>query len=759
MTRKDMTIIVTGLVLCGLSIFLAMSLVSYSPVHVSAEGGAAGGNVCGTSGHFLARHLVRMFGWSAFFVPLMLAYWTVIAWVRRPVVRLWIKVIGSILLVFVCAAIESLFSPAPAGSGATPPGGGMAGYFIWQHLLRYQNTFGAGVICALFLAASLLFITDNAGLRAAGRLLQLCRRGIVALKDRIAAWVRRRRELAAIRRAAEGEEDYDEDEDFEEEIQPKLPTARELAKQAKKEKKKKKKTKIDIARKEEKRTQPKTVAVPKPRPRPAPVKEGEYILPEIDLLEEPGKISQTTTRQFIQQSIETLNRSLEDFGVDAAVVDYRRGPAVTMFELELAPGIKVHKVMALANDLAMALKVSGLRVVAPIPGKSTVGIEVPNSVKELVRIKELMQSETIKDSLLHIPIMLGKDTSGQPLIEDLSRMPHMLIAGTTGSGKSVCISSIILSVLFTRTPDEVNLIMIDPKMVELSAYKDIPHLITPVVTDMKKAPSILDWATRKMDQRYELLARAGVRHINDYNRLGEKKITEIFQDAEEVGGEDVPFHLPFIILIIDELADLMMVAAKETQNYITRLAQKSRAVGIHAIMATQRPSVDVITGLIKSNIPARIAFQVASKVDSRTIIDRNGAETLLGGGDMLFLAPGTSALSRAQGCFVSDAEIKRVVAHVRTQGQPRYSRELSSWTGETQGSGQTKDDLYEEAVCIVLESQRGSVSLLQRRLEIGYTRAARLIDMMAADGLVGDYKGSKAREVLVSLEEWEARRM
>ena len=752
-----MTIIVTGLVLCGLSVFLAMSLLSYSPAHLPTEDDATGGNICGTTGHFLARHLVRLFGWSALFVPLMLAYWTVIAWMRRPVVRLWVKVIGSILLVFVCAAIESLFSTNPAGSGATPPGGGMAGYFIWQHLLRHQNIFGAGVLCAVFLLASLLFITDNAGLRAAGRFLRLCRQGVAALKNRIAAWAQRRRELAAIKRAAEGEDDYDEEE-YEEEIQAKLPTARELAKQAKKEKKKKKKKpKIDIAHKEEKRAKP--APVPKPRPKPVPVKEGEYVLPGIDLLEEPGKVSQTTTRQFIQQSIETLNRSLEDFGVDAAVVDYRRGPAVTMFELELAPGIKVHKVMALSNDLAMALKVSGLRVVAPIPGKSTVGIEVPNSVKELVRIKELMQSETIKDSLLHIPIMLGKDTSGQPLIEDLSRMPHMLIAGTTGSGKSVCISSIILSVLFTRTPDEVNLILIDPKMVELSAYKDIPHLITPVVTDMKKAPSILDWAVRKMDQRYELLARAGVRHINDYNRLGEKKITEIFQDAEEVGGEDVPFHLPYIILIIDELADLMMVAAKETQNYITRLAQKSRAVGIHAIMATQRPSVDVITGLIKSNIPARAAFQVASKVDSRTIIDRNGAETLLGGGDMLFLAPGTSMLSRAQGCFVSDAEIKRVVTHVRAQGQPRYSRELSSWTGETQGSGQSKDDLYEQAVCIVLESQRGSVSLLQRRLEIGYTRAARLIDMMSADGLVGDYKGSKAREVLVSLEEWEARRM
>ena len=480
-------------------------------------------------------------------------------------------------------------------------------------------------------------------------------------------------------------------------------------------------------------------------------------MPSIDLLEEPGQANQTSTRTFVQQCIETLNRSLEDFGIDAAVVDYRRGPAVTMFEIELAPGVKVHKVMALSNDLAMRLMVSGLRVVAPIPGKSTVGIEVPNSVKELVRLKEVLQSEAIKDSIFRIPLLIGKDTSGNPLIEDLARMPHLLIAGTTGSGKSVSIASIILSILYTRRPDEINLILVDPKMVELSAFKDIPHLITPVVTDMKKAPSIFEWAVGKMEERYELLARAGVRHIDEYNRLGEKHITKIFQDAEGVGGEDIPYHLPYIVVIVDELADLMMVAAKDIQNSVTRLAQKSRAVGVHVVMATQRPSVDVITGLIKSNIPARIAFQVASKVDSRTILDKNGAETLLGGGDMLFLAPGTSDIARAQGTFISDAEIKRVVEFVRSQGQPRYSKELNSWTGES-GEGQPRDELYDDAVRIILETQRGSVSLLQRRLEIGYTRAARLIDIMSADRLVGDYKGSKAREVLVSLEEWEATR-
>jgi S-DNA-T family DNA segregation ATPase FtsK/SpoIIIE len=301
------------------------------------------------------------------------------------------------------------------------------------------------------------------------------------------------------------------------------------------------------------------------------------------------------------------------------------------------------------------------------------------------------------------------------------------------------------------------MILIDPKMVELSGYKDIPHLLMPVVTDMKKAPALLDWAVKKMDDRYRLFHQAMVKYIDDYNRLGEKRIQELFEDAEGIGGEEIPYHLPHIVIIIDELADLMMVAAKEIQNSVTRLAQKSRAVGIHVVLATQRPSVDVITGLIKSNIPARVAFQVASQVDSRTILDKNGAEKLLGSGDCLFLVPGTSNLIRAQGTYVSEAEIKKVVDFVRQQSTPSFSQELTKVGVEGMPEDMEKDELYEEAVRIILESQRGSVSLLQRRLEIGYTRAARLVDMMAMNGLVGDYKGSKAREVLMSLEDWEAR--
>jgi len=336
-------------------------------------------------------------------------------------------------------------------------------------------------------------------------------------------------------------------------------------------------------------------------------------------------------------------------------------------------------------------------------------------------------------------------------------MPHVLIAGCTGSGKSVCLNSIILSLLLTKTPEEVKLILVDPKMVELSTFKEIPHLMCPVVTDMKKAASVLEWAMTQMDQRYSYLAGAGVRHIRTYNQLGSEEIIKRFEleGASEEERAKIPFRMPYIIIIVDELADLMMVGAKDVEHCITRLAQKSRAVGIHIILATQRPSVDVITGLIKSNLPARISFQVSSKVDSRTILDQNGAEKLLGRGDMLYLPPTTAKLVRAQGTYVSDVEIRRIIDFLKERATQKFYHELVQIRGASAQSNAEKDDLYNEAVRIILETERGSVSLLQRRLEIGYSRAARLIDMMYEDGIVGEYKGSQAREVLLSLEEWE----
>jgi S-DNA-T family DNA segregation ATPase FtsK/SpoIIIE len=487
-------------------------------------------------------------------------------------------------------------------------------------------------------------------------------------------------------------------------------------------------------------------ALPKPR-------KGKYYLPPLDLLDiaRQPRGRELESRQKVKQ----LETALTDFKVGAEVVDIQRGPTVTMFELALAPGVKLNKIVTLSDDLAIAMRAMSVRVVAPLPGKSTVGLESPNEVKEAVRMRELIEECREQEGMV-LPIFLGKDVSGEPVVSDLASMPHLLIAGATGAGKSVCINSIIASILLKNTPDQVRLVLIDPKMVELSGFEDIPHLLSPVVTDMKKAPSVLEWAVKKMDQRYDLLASVGVRHIKQFNELGEERIKSRLLNRGAL-LEDVPYHLPYIVLVVDEYADLMMVASKDVEKSITRLAQKSRAVGIHVILATQRPSVDVITGLIKSNMTTRIGFRVSSKVDSRTILDRNGAEKLVGMGDMLFLPPGKSDLIRSQGSFLSDDELSGIVEFIKAQDNPTFEPELED-IEDLDGGGEdfaNRDKLYDQAVRIVLQEGRGSVSLLQRKLEIGYTRAARLMDFMAKDGIVGGYKGSKAREVQMTLEEWE----
>lgn len=481
-----------------------------------------------------------------------------------------------------------------------------------------------------------------------------------------------------------------------------------------------------------------------------------YALPTSALLDPLPPKDAARGEEYVEMKREVLERTLEEFGIAAQVVEIDRGPVITQFELEIAPGIKITRIAALSDDIARALKAPSVRVVAPIPGKSTVGIEVPNTHREIVHFRELLDSGVLERKRMNLPLLMGKDASGSALVADLAQMPHMLIAGATGAGKSVCINSIIMSFLMTQYPEDVKLILIDPKMVELAAFRDIPHLMTPVVTDMKKAAAVLDWACGKMDKRYSLLANVGARNIAAYNALCEEGIRKRLDAAPDDDLEDIPFHMPYIVIIIDELADLMMVGAKEVENTITRLAQKSRAVGIHLIVATQRPSVDVVTGLIKANLPSRLAFQASSKVDSRTILDRNGAEKLLGSGDMLFLPPATSALIRAQGAFVTDSGIRGVTAYLQEQSRPHFEQELMRPAGSVDDlSPEERDDLFEEAARIILETQRGSVSLLQRKLGIGYSRAARLVDMMAEVGLVGDYKGSQAREVLFTLEEWE----
>ncbi len=484
---------------------------------------------------------------------------------------------------------------------------------------------------------------------------------------------------------------------------------------------------------------------------------GNYELPSIDLLLEGEAFDFDEHEKDVREKAKILETTFGHFGFKVRVVEIQTGPVIAQFEIALEAGLRLSKIASLADDLAIALRVPSVRIVSPIPGKNTVGVEVPNASRHIVRLREVMEECDGKIRKMRIPIFLGKDVSGNSMVADLASLPHLLIAGRTGTGKSVCLNSMIVSMLMTRRPDEVRMLMIDPKMVELSPYRQLPHLMHPVVTDMKKAEAILGWAVDKMEERYQLLARAGVRHVTGYNQLGKEELRSRIQPEDDEEWEQIPKHLPFIVIVADEMADLMMTSAKEVETHIIRLAQKSRAVGIHLVLATQKPTVDVITGLIKSNLPARIAFQVASRTDSRVVLDEMGADRLLGNGDMLFLWPGTSTLIRGQGTFLCDDEINKVIEAVATT-EPQFVKELvqlkSVKLGEEGQSFSSRDELYESAVDIVVREGRGSVSLLQRSLGIGYGRGARLIDYMAEDGFVGPYNGSQAREVLISLEDW-----
>jgi len=486
-----------------------------------------------------------------------------------------------------------------------------------------------------------------------------------------------------------------------------------------------------------------------------------YKAPGVAILDEPEPFAVHRHEDLLRQRAGELEQAFRDYGINVKVVGINTGPVITQFELALETGLRLNKVTRLGDDIALNLRVPSVRMVAPIPGKNTVGVEIPNELRATVRLKEVMAAGAPKLASMKIPLFLGKDNEGRALVHDLADMPHLLIAGSTGTGKSVCMNSIILSILMTRRPDEVRMIMIDPKVVELSDYGRIPHLMHPVVHDMRKAEAILSWAVEKMEERYEMFRRARVRNIASYNELSEKERVSRLESEPGDGGNDGA-RMPYIVVFIDEMADLMMMMRKEVEAHIIRLAQKSRASGIHLVVATQKPTVDVITGLIKSNLPSRICFKVVNKSDSRVVLDEMGADRLLGKGDMLFLPPGTSQLARAQGTFASDGEIRRVVGSI--EGDPCYAQELvqlkvktdDDAPGKGDGPSKPRDELYIPAVEVVLREGRGSTSLLQRALGIGYGRAARLIDAMAEDGIVGSYNGSSARDVLMSIEQWEA---
>jgi len=539
---------------------------------------------------------------------------------------------------------------------------------------------------------------------------------------------------------------------------------------------------------------PATVAPPTPAPvlkkekqkdekKAAPVQEafefvkgdGTYRMPPLSLLDAPPATQKRHDKEVLAMNAKLLEKKLKDFGVEGEVVEICPGPVITMYEFAPGPGIKVNRISSLSDDLTMALQALSIRIVAPIPGKGVVGIELPNREREMVFLKEIFNCEDFHRGKMKLPMALGKDIEGHPIVTDLARMPHLLVAGATGSGKSVSINTMVLSILYTAAPQDVRIIMVDPKMLELSIYEGIPHLLLPVVTNPKKASLALKWAVKEMERRYRLMSDKGVRNIDSYNKKLEREakeeeeggiivVDEVVEEPEEANDAAIQEflqkdeelehgHLPYIVVIVDELADLMMVAGREVEESIARLAQMARAAGIHLVLATQRPSVDVITGLIKANFPARLSFQVSSKIDSRTILDCNGAETLLGAGDMLFLPPGTAKMQRVHGAFVSDAEVQRVVDFLKKQGKPEYDKSILEMkhTDEKADEDEFVDERYDDAVALVAEARQASISMIQRRLRIGYNRAARIIEKMEQEGIVGPSDGtSKPREVFIN---------
>jgi len=468
--------------------------------------------------------------------------------------------------------------------------------------------------------------------------------------------------------------------------------------------------------------------------RPQELKIGDYHLPSLDLLDAPPPPEARQIKEDLEGNARILEDTLGDFGISARVTDIERGPIITRYELEPAPGVKLSRIVTLSDDIALNMKAQSVRILAPIPGKDRVGIEVPNTQGSFVYLKEVFSSSEFQKSPACLTLALGKDITGKSVVTDLDDMPHLLIAGTTGSGKTVCVNSLILSLIFRNSPADLKFVMIDPKMVELMPFNGLPHLLCPVVTDSKKAYTALNWAVGEMEERYRLLSKVGARNIKAYNEKQEK--------------------MPFIVVIVDEFADLMSVSRDQTEAAVQRLAQLSRAVGIHLVLATQRPSVNVITGVIKANLPARISFKVASKVDSRTVLDMNGADKLLGKGDMLFLRPGEAKPIRIQGALVGDKEIERVVGFIKSQAQPVYNEQILKEKERSGLNSSEKDEFYDEAVKVIIESNQASVSILQRRMRLGYNRAARIIDMMEQDGLVGPFEGSKPRRILVDREAW-----
>ena len=718
--------------------FAVLSLISYSPLDRSINVPSGAGdpvNLGGLVGAYLADVLLQGLGLTAYLLPVILALLALRLFRREPRRLGLLKVLGYGMLVWGLALLVSLVHEVDLARES----GGVLGGFSREFLTELFGYAGTCAITAFLLLAAAMLMSQTSMLSWWGRLAEAPEQVRSKLGARTKAERKQPSNVKKDRREFQAPAIVVEEE----------PPVREEAPKGRRK-----------TGKSKAKSRPETEQFVFPE-----LTDG-YTLPSLAFLDSPPKEKASIDKATLEANSLMLQRKLQDFGIEGEVLAVRPGPVITVYEFRPAPGVMVRRIVGVADDLAMALSAVSIRILAPIPGESVVGIEVPNARRETVHLREILEDPVYAESDSSLSLALGKDISGSPFATDLGRMPHLLVAGATGTGKSVSLNSMILSILYKSTPDDVRFIMIDPKMLELTPYEGLPHLLTPVVTDPKEARAALFWAVEEMDRRYRLMRDKRARNIDNYNRIlereppPEKTAGEDDASAEgaDVGGaldgrEELDHgRLPRVVILIDELADLMMSVGRDIEEHITRLAQKARAAGIHMVLATQRPSVDVITGLIKANFPARVSFQVTSRVDSRTILDGQGAEQLLGNGDLLFLPPGTARLIRLHGPFVSDKEVRKVTDFIKQQARPQYRPDIlearDDANGDLGGLDDDYDEMYDQAVAVVTETRQASISMVQRRLRVGYNRAARMIEKMERDGVVGPADGAKPREVL-----------
>jgi S-DNA-T family DNA segregation ATPase FtsK/SpoIIIE len=733
---------IKGVVCLSLALFLLLCLVSYRPQDPSfthfVVSGQATHNFTGKAGSYTADSLIRLLGIASFLFPFILLACSFKYFLRPAFTINTKRIVGFLFFVLSFAGLMALLfrgSITVYGESLKNGTGGLIGVSLVDFLRISFNVAGTYIILILTFVVALTFIIEFSIMSVTERITQFFAALFNLCKSRISSFVNYVINSVKIEKKPQKVI-----------IEDNPPVIKKINL------KKIEQTNFNFT---------KTTT------------DEKFQLPPFTLLEEAQHKDVRVKRDALVTNSRILEKKLSDFGVDGRVVEVMPGPVITMYELEPAPGVKINKIVNLSDDLALALMAPSIRILAPIPGKSVIGIEIPNLKREPVFLKEVLDNKSFLESSFRLPIALGVNFVGTPVVADLTKMPHLLIAGTTGSGKSVALNAMICSILFKAQPDDVKFLMIDPKRLELSSYEGIPHLIHPVVVDPKKASQVLRWTVEEMERRYKILNDLKAKSIDAYNELllkGLKSKTVLAlpkqvdpdmepeqttgtTDSANVEQQIKHTKLPYIVVIIDELADLMMVAPRDVEESLTRLAQMARAAGIHLIIATQRPSVDVITGLIKANFPTRISFQVSSKIDSRTIIDQQGAEKLLGAGDMLFIPPGTSKLSRIHGAYVSDKEISRIVDFIKMQEQPSYDSSIEKFAlaaAQTQHEGDDDFDVkYDEAVALVGELGQASISLVQRYMKIGYNRAARMIEKMESEGIVGPSDGAKPRKVLI----------